>query len=154
MLPIAFLAALSTAGCRDAISGFGTGPHARASADQLFGSFVERHWDLYRNPKYDYAKQHLSRSSLSPSRIYDDTATWTTMSGTTRRLETFGSFVGNRYGMTSRCSTQPPVRRPLPRARQRPTSRGPVQIPAPARRDKRMPQATGRYVWHGHPAAE
>ena len=110
MLPIAFLAALSTAGCRDAISGFGTGPHARASADQLFGSFVERHWDLYRNPKYDYAKQHLSRSSLSPSRIYDDTATWTTMSGTTRRLETFGSFVGNRYGMTSRAGIPSPAR--------------------------------------------
>ena len=110
ILPLALLTALSATGCRDAMAGFGTGPHARASADQLFGSFVERHWDLYRNPKFEYAKQHLSRASLSPSRIFDDTATWTSGTGNVRRLETFGSFVGNRYGMTSRAGIPAPTR--------------------------------------------
>ena len=91
------------------MSGFGTGVHARASADQLLGSFVERHSDLYRNPKFDYARQHLSRSSLSPSRVFDDSATWTSMSGAVRRLETFGAYVGGRYGMTSRAGVPAPT---------------------------------------------
>jgi hypothetical protein len=63
---------------------------------------AERHGEQARNPKYDYGRIRLTRGALSPSRVYDDTAAWTTMSGAVRKLETFGTFVDGRYFLASR----------------------------------------------------
>jgi hypothetical protein len=63
---------------------------------------ADRHGEQARNPKYEYARIRLTRGALSPSRVYDDTAAWTAMSGTMRKLETFGTFVDGRYFLASR----------------------------------------------------
>lgn len=91
----------SAVACRESLSGFGAGAHARATADQAFGALADRHADLVRNAKYEYARVQLTRGALSPSRVFDDTAAWTGASGEVRILETFGSHVVDRYVMNS-----------------------------------------------------
>jgi hypothetical protein len=97
-------------GCRDTFAEFGTGARARASADQLFTALVERHGEQTLNPKYEYGRLRLTRGALSPSRVYDDSAAWTFMSGTTRRLETFGTFADGRYLLASRPNPPAPAK--------------------------------------------
>ena len=104
------LALAATASCRDSFAGFGAGTRARTSADQLFGALVERHADIVRNPKYEYARVQLTRGALSPSHIFDDSAAWTGVSGPVRLLETVGSSVDGSYHMSSRVSVPAPTR--------------------------------------------
>lgn len=97
-------------GCRDSFAAFGTGAHARASADGLFGALTERHYDLLRNAKYDYARVRIMRGALSPSRVFDDPDAWTGSSGGARILETWGYFGDGQYHMSSRTSVPAPAR--------------------------------------------
>jgi hypothetical protein len=106
-LPVVLLAAL---GCRDTFAGFGTGARARASAEQAFAAIADRHLDIVRNGRYEYARQHLTRGALSPSRVFDDSAAWTAMNGPVRLLEVYGTLAGDRYTMTARSSVPAPVR--------------------------------------------
>ncbi|MDB4917535.1 MAG: hypothetical protein JWM95_5179, partial [Gemmatimonadetes bacterium] len=103
-------ALLAAAGCREGISGFGTGLRARTSADQLFGAMADRHVEIVRNGKYDYARVQLSRGALSPSRVFDDTAAWTAASGAVRILETFGTHMNDKYVMSSHSGVQAPAK--------------------------------------------
>jgi hypothetical protein len=96
--------------CRDGFAGFGAGARARAAAEQMFGALADRHVELARNAKYEYARIHLSRGALSPSRVYDDTAAWTGHAGTVRLLETFGSYADGRYLLASRPGVPAPAR--------------------------------------------
>jgi hypothetical protein len=50
------------------------------------------------------------RGALAPSRVFDDTAVWTGLSGDVRVLETFGTLLDGRYTMTSRSGAPPPLR--------------------------------------------
>ncbi len=84
--------------------------HARATADQIFGALADRHADIARNAKYEYARMQLTRGALSPSRVFDDSAAWTGSSGAVRILETFGSFVDGRYTMNARRGVPAPAR--------------------------------------------
>jgi hypothetical protein len=102
--------ALAVGGCRDTFAAFGTGARARATTDQLFTALAERHGEQARNPKFEYARLRLTRGALSPSRVYDDSAAWTFMSGTTRRLETFGTFADGRYLLVSRPNPPAPAK--------------------------------------------
>ena len=102
--------ACATTGCRDAFTAFGSGPRARASVDQLFGALGDRHLDIARNSRYDYSRQRLGRGALSPSRVFDDSAAWTAISGQVRRLETFGAPSEGRYHMSSRAGVPAPAR--------------------------------------------
>jgi hypothetical protein len=102
--------ALTLGGCRDTFAAFGTGARARASADQLFTALAERHGEQAHSQKYEYARLRLTRGALSPSRVFDDTVAWTFMSGTTRRLETFGSFVDGHYSLISRPNPPAPAK--------------------------------------------
>jgi hypothetical protein len=106
-LPVALLA---LAACRDAFGGFGSGARARASAEQTFDAIADRHLDVVRNPKYEYARLHLTRSALSPSHVFDDSAAWTATSGNVRLLETLGTLADGRYHLSSRPSVPAPVR--------------------------------------------
>ena len=104
------LAVLLLAGCREGYAGFGEGARARASAEQVFGAFADRHVDLARNPKYEYSRLRITRGALAPSRVFDDTAAWTGISGSVRVLETFGSLVDARYLLAARANAPAPVR--------------------------------------------
>ena len=104
------LAPLSLVGCRDGYTALGAGAHARAAADQLFGALADRHVDITRNPKYEYSRVRIMRGALAPSRVYDDSAVWTGVSGDVRILETAGSFVDGHYTLTSRSGPPAPAR--------------------------------------------
>jgi hypothetical protein len=96
--------------CRESLSGFGAGVHARATADHFFGALADRHVEIARNPKYEYARLQLTRGALSPSRVFDDTAAWTGSSGYVRILETAGSHVDGKYVMNSRHGVPAPAK--------------------------------------------
>jgi hypothetical protein len=96
--------------CRESLSGFGAGLRARASAEQFFGALADRHVDVARNAKYEYSRVQISKGALSPSRVFDDTAAWTGASGPVRILETFGSFVDDKYVMASRRGVPAPAK--------------------------------------------
>jgi hypothetical protein len=101
---------LPTAACRDTLAGFGPGAHGRAGAEQAFEAIADRHLDVLRNARYEYARSHLTKGALSPSRVFDDSAAWTAMSGNVRLLEVFGSVNDGRYTMTARSSVPAPAR--------------------------------------------
>jgi hypothetical protein len=99
--------ALAT-GCRDAFTGFGAGPRARASVDQLFGALGARHADVVRNSKYAYARLQIAKGALVPSKVFADTSVWTGSSGAVRLLETHGTFVDGKYSLASRAGVPVP----------------------------------------------
>jgi hypothetical protein len=104
------ITAVSVGGCRETFAAFGTGARARAAADQLFTALADRHGEQARNAKYEYARLRLTRGALSPSRVFDDTAAWTLMSGAARRLETFGTFADGHYLLASRPNIPAPAK--------------------------------------------
>lgn len=104
------LALLALAGCQDGFAGFGAGPRARESAEQAFQALADRYADIVRSPKYEYSRQRITKAALSPSRVFDDSAAWTAMTGDVRLVETFGTFSDGRYRMSSRPSVPAPSR--------------------------------------------
>jgi hypothetical protein len=66
--------------------------------------------DVVRNPKYEYARIHLTRAALSPSRVFDDSAAWTTTGTGYRRLESFGSLADGKYYIASRPNVPMPAK--------------------------------------------
>jgi hypothetical protein len=66
--------------------------------------------DITRNPKYEYSRVRIMRGALAPSRVFDDTAVWTGISGDVRILETAGSFVDGHYLLASRSNPPAPAR--------------------------------------------
>ncbi|MEO7711763.1 MAG: hypothetical protein ABIV10_02455 [Gemmatimonadaceae bacterium] len=98
------------AGCRDGFSAFGAGTRARTNADQLLGSLADRHTEVARNPKYEYARVRMMRGALAPSRVFDDSTVWTSLSTNVRVLETFGSLVDGRYLLAARPNPPAPSR--------------------------------------------
>lgn len=110
LAPIA-LACVALSGCREGFAGLGTGPRARAAAEQAFDAVAVRHGDIVRNAKYEHSRIRLKRGALSPSRVFDDTAVWTGLTPTVRLLETFGTYTdAGRYSLVSRAGAPAPVR--------------------------------------------
>ena len=103
-------AILGLNGCRESLSGFGAGLRARAASDQFFGAMADRHVEVVRTPKFDYARLQLTRGALSPSRVFDDTAAWTATSGVVRVLESYGTYTDGKYVMSSRRNVPPPLK--------------------------------------------
>jgi hypothetical protein len=101
---------LAIAACRESFSAFGAGARARNGADQLFGALADRHGEIVRNPKYEYARVQLTRGALSPSRVFDDTAAWTSGSGNSRLLETFATVTDGKYLMSSHRGVPAPAK--------------------------------------------
>ena len=112
MARFAILGALVIAvpACRDTFAGFGAGARGRAAADQAFEAIADRHLDVLRNTRYEYARLRLTKGALSPSRVFDDSAAWTAMTGNVRLLEVFGTVGDGRYTMTARSSVPAPAR--------------------------------------------
>ena len=100
------LAVLS--GCREAFTGFGAGPRARTSVDQLFGALGARHADVARNAKYAHARLQIAKGALVPSKIFADTSVWTRSSGAVRLLETQGAYIDGKYSLAARVGVPAP----------------------------------------------
>ena len=100
----------SVSGCRSAVASFGaTPPEARVNADRFFASLANRFVNVHRAPKFEVARMKLSRHALSPSRIFGDTAVWTSVAADgARRLTLEGVFAQGRYGFFPRLSAPLP----------------------------------------------
>ena len=94
--------------CREAFTGFGSGPRALASADQLFTALRTRHADVVRNPKYAYARLQIAKGALVPSKVFADSGVWTRGSGAVRLLETHGSYADGKYSLAARVGVPEP----------------------------------------------
>jgi len=92
------------------MAAFGAAGHGRAAAEQAFQAIADRHFDVLRNARYEYARAHLSKGALSPSRVFDDSAAWTAMTGNVRLLEVFGTVGDGRYLLNARSSVPAPAR--------------------------------------------
>jgi hypothetical protein len=95
-------------GCRDALTGFGSGPPAVASVEQLFGALGARHADVARNVKYEYARLQIAKGALVPSKVFVDSGVWTRSSRDVRLLETHGTWMDGKYALVSRIDVPAP----------------------------------------------
>lgn len=113
-----YLARLAVAGlllpalgaCRDTMAAFGGAGRGRAAAEQAFEAIADRHFDVLRNARYEYARVHLTKGALSPSRVFDDSAAWTAMTGNVRLLEVFGTVGDGHYVLNARSLVPAPAR--------------------------------------------
>jgi hypothetical protein len=100
LLPLALLGA-----CGGGVpTGFGpTAAVARARSDELFGGLAVRFERVHRAPRWDAARDKLSRYALSPSRLIGDTSVWTGVAGQDARvLELQARPVPGRYEFAAR----------------------------------------------------
>ena len=109
-MAVAGVLLVSATACRGPFAGFGAGARGRAAAEQAFEAIANRHLDVLRNARYEYARLHLTKAALSPSKVFDDSAAWTAMTGNVRLLEVFGTVGDGRYTMTARSSVPAPAR--------------------------------------------
>jgi hypothetical protein len=79
LLPL--LALLLAPGCRGSVAHLlsPTDGQATSPADQLFSAIATRYTDVRRDAKVQAARNRLAQGALIPSRIFDDTAAWTTI---------------------------------------------------------------------------
>lgn len=92
------------------MAAFGGAGRGRAAAEQAFEALADRHFDVLRNARYEYARVHLTKGALSPSRVFDDSAAWTAMTGNVRLLEVFGAVGDGHYVLNARSSVPAPAR--------------------------------------------
>ena len=80
-------------------------------SDDLFGALVARYTQTFRTPEYERARDRLTRMALVPSKIFDDSATWTTKpSPVLRMLLVQGGLEGGRYVLAARPTVVRPAR--------------------------------------------
>ncbi|HET9683661.1 MAG TPA: hypothetical protein VFP15_06130 [Gemmatimonadaceae bacterium] len=109
-LAVAALLLPALGACRDTMAAFGGAGRGRAAAEQAFEAIADRHFDVLRNARYEYARVHLTKGALSPSRVFDDSAAWTAMTGNVRLLEVFGTVGDGHYVLNARSSVPAPAR--------------------------------------------
>ena len=104
--------ALAFAACRQAWRGLGPGGAALdRNADQLFGAMVIRYTQVTRDPKYEFARNRLNRNALVPSKVFDDSAIWTSEpSPVLRAMFVQGTFESGHYLLASRAVVTRPAR--------------------------------------------
>ncbi|MDB4907816.1 MAG: hypothetical protein JWO05_2600 [Gemmatimonadetes bacterium] len=108
---VAALALLAAGACHGFESQLTAGgPDGRARADQLFSALGARYTQLIRTPRYDSARFRLAHASLMPSRVFDDSTTWTARTADTRTLTFAGHAVNGRYVMDLAPGAPLPVR--------------------------------------------
>lgn len=102
--------ALVTGSCRDAALALGSPvPAAAAHADGLFGAFALRFDGVFRDRKFERARDRLAGDALVPSRIFDDTASWSVRpTPVTRSLFVEGLHTASGYQFLSRSTPIPP----------------------------------------------
>ncbi|MBL0170030.1 MAG: hypothetical protein IPP90_04750 [Gemmatimonadaceae bacterium] len=106
---------LSGTGCRAATLAYGPDvASARVNAEAFADALEQRFTRVVRLPKFLYARMRMGRFALSPSKLVNDTALWTsersTRVGAERDLEVAGTVIGGRYTFSPRAQVASPVR--------------------------------------------
>ncbi len=79
--------AVLAAGCRDAVFAMGgSGLGAADRASNAFQAVAMRYTNVHHGAKYEYARDRLGEATLTPSKVFDDTAVWTTSPTPTGRV--------------------------------------------------------------------
>lgn len=107
------LASLSLAGCGNGVpNGFGPSPAAaRARSDEFLGGLAVRFERVHRAPRFERARDKISRAALNPSRLLGDTSIWTSAAGPdVRYLELQAGPAGAQYEFTPRANAPAPDR--------------------------------------------
>ncbi|GJG87432.1 hypothetical protein tb265_26130 [Gemmatimonadetes bacterium T265] len=109
---VAPLTVLALAACAGPLpTSFASPAAARAGATDLFTSLADRFTNVARAPRFETARQKLSRSALSPSGVYDDDAVWTsTTPEGAHVLEVEAAVVDGQYRFTPRAAPPFPDR--------------------------------------------
>ncbi len=82
---------LALAGCREAAVPFaGSSPGGRERVDQAVTALYDRYANVHHGPRYEYARNRLTSAALVPSRVFNDTAVWTSMPDSTQRRLVLG----------------------------------------------------------------
>ena len=104
--------ALALGACRAAIPPWGSSiESAKRNVDNTFAAFAFRFFNVQRDAKFSIARPRMARFALIPSRIFNDTAVWTLMSGdSTRSLDLHGEMSDKGYLFSSRASAPLPAR--------------------------------------------
>lgn len=90
---------------------FTTPAAARTAAADLFGGLALRFANVERAPRFEAARQKISRFALSPSGVYDDAAVWTTSTPDgVRTLEVEAGASNGQYRFTPRAGAPAPDR--------------------------------------------
>lgn len=99
----------STIACRDAVPALGADPaRATANASTLLHALADRFGPVELAPELARTRPRLTRYSLTPSRILDDTAMWTSRGDDDRTLEIAGARRGGIYTLFPYQGAQPP----------------------------------------------
>lgn len=99
----------STTACRDAVTALAPDPaRATANATTLLDALADRFGPVQLSPELARTRPRLTRYSLTPSRILDDTAMWTSRGDTDRTLEIAGARRGGSYTLFPYHGAQPP----------------------------------------------
>jgi len=108
------LAALATStalalSCQPAGRELGSGPGGAEAPRVLVEALADRFGPVDREPGFDALRPKLAGAALVPSRVFDDTAAWTTRGGTWRAVELAGYAEGATYRIGVREEAPPPV---------------------------------------------
>jgi len=96
--PSLVLLLATTIACRDAVPALGSGPaRATANATTLLNALADRFGPVELSPELARTRPRLTRYSMTPSRILDDTAMWTSRGDDDRTLEIAGARRGGIY---------------------------------------------------------
>ena len=105
---LALLFALTTA-CNEGVPAIGPNPvRATANATTLLDALADRFGPVQLSPELARTRPRLTRYSLTPSRILDDTAMWTSRGDDDRTLEIAGAPRGGIYTLFPYHGVQPP----------------------------------------------
>ena len=98
--------------CRSIPPRLGTDPSAATTTvDGVFGGIAARFNRPARDPKVRTSRRLISRSALTPSRVFSDTAAWNSSPSSNIRSFTYrGVIDGNGYRLTTDSATLRPVR--------------------------------------------
>jgi len=105
---LAATAALSLS-CQPAGRELGSGPGGAGAPGVLVEALADRFGPVDREPGFDALRPKLAGAALVPSRVFDDTAAWTTRGGTWRAVELAGYAAGSAYRIGVRGEAPPPV---------------------------------------------
>jgi hypothetical protein len=98
---------IPVAGCRGPLTSLG-GQRALDHAGILFASLGARVTNPDRDYKYDTARVKIANAALLPSRVWNDTAVWTSSTQSRRTLLIGGRFADGRYRLQAARSVPPP----------------------------------------------
>jgi hypothetical protein len=101
-----FLVPLAT--CRSPLNALG-GLRTLDHAGIMFAALGARVTDPFRDFKYDTARVKIANAALLPSRVWDDTAVWTSSTASRRTLLIAGRFADGRYRLEAARTVPPPA---------------------------------------------